>query len=103
MLNKCERASTCLKTCFYILHFFRVIHKNVFFTVGASVLNASDLKFLYESHENFSALPTFFILPGMVMESPVVGKSMPPGKHADFTNVSNNNVGLSALFYFVYK
>ncbi|XP_013136954.1 PREDICTED: peroxisomal multifunctional enzyme type 2, partial [Papilio polytes] len=55
--------------------------------IGASVLNASDLKFLYESHENFSALPTFFILPGMVMESPVVGKSMPPGKHADFTNI----------------
>ncbi|XP_013162898.1 PREDICTED: peroxisomal multifunctional enzyme type 2-like [Papilio xuthus] len=55
--------------------------------IGASVVNASDLKFLYESHENFSALPTFFILPGMVMESPVVGKSMPPGKHADFTNI----------------
>ncbi|KPJ14730.1 Peroxisomal multifunctional enzyme type 2 [Papilio machaon] len=55
--------------------------------VGASVVNASDLKFLYESHEDFSALPTFFILPGMVMESPIVGKSMPPGKHADFTNI----------------
>ncbi|CAG9564062.1 unnamed protein product [Danaus chrysippus] len=55
--------------------------------VGASVVNPSDLKFLYESHENFSALPTFFILPGMLMESPVVGKSMPPGKYADFTNI----------------
>ncbi|XP_068620737.1 peroxisomal multifunctional enzyme type 2 [Battus philenor] len=55
--------------------------------VGASVVNPSDLKFLYESHENFEALPTYFILPGMVMESPIVGKSMPPGKHADFTNI----------------
>nr|XP_032519472.1 peroxisomal multifunctional enzyme type 2 isoform X2 [Danaus plexippus plexippus] len=55
--------------------------------VGASVVNPSDLKFLYESHESFSALPTFFILPGMLMESPVVGKAMPPGKYADFTNV----------------
>ncbi|CAK1584587.1 unnamed protein product [Parnassius mnemosyne] len=55
--------------------------------IGASVVNPTDLKFLYESHENFVALPTFFILPGMVMESPVVGKSMPPGKHADFTNI----------------
>ncbi|CAH2042285.1 unnamed protein product, partial [Iphiclides podalirius] len=55
--------------------------------VGASVVNPTDLKFLYESHESFMALPTFFILPGMVMESPIVGKSMPPGKHADFTNI----------------
>ncbi|XP_032519471.1 peroxisomal multifunctional enzyme type 2 [Danaus plexippus] len=55
--------------------------------VGASVVNPSDLKFLYESHESFSALPTFFILPGMLMESPVVGKAMPPGKYADFTNI----------------
>ncbi|XP_046970039.1 peroxisomal multifunctional enzyme type 2 [Vanessa cardui] len=55
--------------------------------IGASVVNESDLKFLYESHENFTALPTFFILPGMVMESPVIGQAMPPGKHADFTNI----------------
>ncbi|XP_075981533.1 peroxisomal multifunctional enzyme type 2-like [Anticarsia gemmatalis] len=55
--------------------------------VGASVVNPSDLKFLYESHESFSALPTYFILAGMCMESPLVAKSMPPGKHADFTNI----------------
>ncbi|XP_050674397.1 peroxisomal multifunctional enzyme type 2-like [Leptidea sinapis] len=55
--------------------------------VGSSVVNPSDLRFLYESHEDFSALPTFFILPGMSMESPVVADSMPPGKHADFTNI----------------
>lgn len=58
------------------------------FPVGASVVNPSDLKYLYESHENFVALPTYFILPGMCMESPIVAQSMPPGKHADFTNVS---------------
>ncbi|XP_045501947.1 peroxisomal multifunctional enzyme type 2 [Colias croceus] len=55
--------------------------------VGASVVNPSDLKFLYESHEDFTALPTFFILMGMCMESPVVSKAMPPGKYADFTNI----------------
>ncbi|CAH2089483.1 unnamed protein product [Euphydryas editha] len=55
--------------------------------VGASVVNESDLKFLYESHENFTALPSFFILPGMVMDSPVVGQAMPPGKYANFTNI----------------
>ncbi|XP_063894168.1 peroxisomal multifunctional enzyme type 2 [Helicoverpa armigera] len=55
--------------------------------IGASVENESDLKFLYESHENFAALPTYFILPGMAIESPLVANSMPPGKHADFTNI----------------
>lgn len=55
--------------------------------VGASVKNESDLKFLYESHENFVALPSYFILAGMCMEAPVVGAAMPPGKYADFTNI----------------
>ncbi|CAB3257017.1 unnamed protein product [Arctia plantaginis] len=55
--------------------------------VGASVVNPSDLKFLYESHEDFVALPTYFILAGMCIESPLVANSMPPGKHADFTNI----------------
>lgn len=51
-------------------------------------MNSSDLRFLYESHENFTALPTYFILAGMCMEAPLVQQNMPPGKHADFTNVS---------------
>ncbi|CAH0724397.1 unnamed protein product, partial [Brenthis ino] len=55
--------------------------------IGASVVNESDLKFLYESHESFTALPTFFILAGMMLESPIVAQSMPPGKFADFTNI----------------
>ncbi|CAH0401279.1 unnamed protein product [Chilo suppressalis] len=55
--------------------------------VGSSVVNPSDLKFLYESHENFTALPSFFILAGMCMEAPLVPAAMPPGKHADFTNI----------------
>ncbi|CAH0695838.1 unnamed protein product [Spodoptera exigua] len=55
--------------------------------IGASVLNEGDLKFLYESHENFAGLPTFFILPGMAIESPLVANAMPPGKFADFTNI----------------
>ncbi|RVE48316.1 hypothetical protein evm_007067 [Chilo suppressalis] len=55
--------------------------------IGSSVVNPSDLKFLYESHENFTALPSFFILAGMCMEAPLVPAAMPPGKHADFTNI----------------
>ncbi|KAJ8717847.1 hypothetical protein PYW07_005777 [Mythimna separata] len=55
--------------------------------IGATVENPSDLRFLYESHENFAALPTFFILPGMALETPIIANSMPPGKFADFTNI----------------
>lgn len=55
--------------------------------VGASVVNPSDLKFLYESHEDFVGLPTYFILAGMCMESPLIPNAMPAGKHADFTNI----------------
>ncbi|XP_063830673.1 peroxisomal multifunctional enzyme type 2-like isoform X1 [Ostrinia nubilalis] len=55
--------------------------------VGASVKNPTDLQFLYESHESFSALPSYFILAGMCMEAPLVPAAMPPGKHADFTNI----------------
>ncbi|CAG9123923.1 unnamed protein product [Plutella xylostella] len=55
--------------------------------VGASVRNPSDLRFLYESHEQFAALPTFFILAGMCLQAPVLPAAMPPGKHADFTNI----------------
>lgn len=55
--------------------------------IGASVVNESELRFLYESHESFGPLPTFFILAGMMLESPIVSQSMPPGKYADFTNI----------------
>ncbi|XP_048483712.1 peroxisomal multifunctional enzyme type 2 isoform X3 [Plutella xylostella] len=55
--------------------------------VGASVRNPTDLRFLYESHEQFAALPTFFILAGMCLQAPVLPAAMPPGKHADFTNI----------------
>ncbi|GBP64235.1 hypothetical protein EVAR_21553_1 [Eumeta japonica] len=61
-----------------------LVEKNA---VGASVSNSSELKYLYESHEEFSPLPTYFILAGMCMEAPLVSSSMPPGKHADFTNI----------------
>ncbi|KAG5894789.1 hypothetical protein JTB14_005225 [Gonioctena quinquepunctata] len=33
--------------------------------VGTSVANPSELKFLYENHEEFEALPTFYIMPAM--------------------------------------
>ncbi|KAJ8924435.1 hypothetical protein NQ315_007231 [Exocentrus adspersus] len=33
--------------------------------VGASVAKADELKFLYEQHEDFQVLPTFYVLPAM--------------------------------------
>ncbi|XP_044265364.1 peroxisomal multifunctional enzyme type 2-like isoform X1 [Tribolium madens] len=51
--------------------------------VGASLKNPTELKFLYENDEDFSALPTFFILPAMQamftsskLESAIPGKSV---------------------------
>lgn len=35
--------------------------------IGASVTNKMDLKFLYENHSEFSPLPTFFVLPGILL------------------------------------
>ncbi|XP_062545364.1 peroxisomal multifunctional enzyme type 2-like isoform X1 [Armigeres subalbatus] len=56
--------------------------------VGATVTDQSDLRFLYENHPDFSALPTFFILPGLlsVMGSDLTAKAIP---HANFdlTNI----------------
>lgn len=57
--------------------------------VGATVTDESDLRFLYENHPDFSVLPTFFILPGLlsVMGSDLTAKAIPHAKF-DLTNVS---------------
>ncbi|CAG9821656.1 unnamed protein product [Phaedon cochleariae] len=49
--------------------------------VGASLSNTNELKYLYESHENFEALPTFYIMPAMqsLMSSNSI-KTAIPGK-----------------------
>ncbi|XP_058820149.1 peroxisomal multifunctional enzyme type 2-like isoform X1 [Topomyia yanbarensis] len=56
--------------------------------VGATVTDESDLRFLYENHSEFSVIPTFFILPGLlsVMGSNITASAIP---HASFdlTNI----------------
>ncbi|XP_058445687.1 peroxisomal multifunctional enzyme type 2-like isoform X2 [Malaya genurostris] len=56
--------------------------------VGATVTDENDLRFLYENHPDFSAIPTFFILPGLlsVMGSNLTATAIP---HASFdlTNI----------------
>ncbi|KAJ2945104.1 hypothetical protein O0L34_g9160 [Tuta absoluta] len=56
--------------------------------VGATTTTESDLKFLYENHESFTALPSYFMLAGMALESPLVQQTMKKhGKHAEFSNI----------------
>jgi hypothetical protein len=64
-----------------------VYHALLFIAVGSSVANPSDLRFLYEGHIDFSALPTFLVVQGVsaVMETSVIegvfgNRVMNPGK-----------------------
>lgn len=56
--------------------------------IGASVKNSNDLKFLYENHPEFSPIPTFFVLPGLLlsMSSGLVTSSL-KHKQIELTNV----------------
>lgn len=56
--------------------------------IGASVAEHNNLRFLYESDADFSAIPTFFVLPGLMlsMTSQLVASALPAGK-VDLTNV----------------
>lgn len=58
-------------------------------TVGVSVKDPEDLKFIYENHEDFAALPSYFIQPGLMlsMTSNLI-KSAFKDKEFDLTNVS---------------
>ena len=56
-------------------------------TVGSTVTNPADLRFLYEGHEDFGALPTFLVLQGVstLMESSLTtdvfaGKEVNPAR-----------------------
>lgn len=54
-----------------------------FQTVGATVKDSIDLKFLYENHPEFSPLPTYFIMPALMlsMTSELVSSAI---KHTEF-------------------
>uniref|UniRef100_A0A1B0G798 Uncharacterized protein n=1 Tax=Glossina morsitans morsitans TaxID=37546 RepID=A0A1B0G798_GLOMM len=56
--------------------------------IGATVKNANDLKFLYENHPDFHAIPSFFVLPGLLLSltTNLVASALPERK-ADLTNV----------------
>lgn len=50
--------------------------------VGATVKDSLDLKYLYENHPEFGPLPTYFIIPGLLlqMSSDIVGSAL---KHTE--------------------
>ncbi|XP_023305062.2 peroxisomal multifunctional enzyme type 2 [Lucilia cuprina] len=56
--------------------------------IGATVKNPSDLKFLYENDPDFTAIPSFFVMPGLLlsMTTNLVSSALPDGK-ADLTNI----------------
>ncbi|XP_026286944.1 peroxisomal multifunctional enzyme type 2 [Frankliniella occidentalis] len=56
--------------------------------VGASTKNPDDLRFLYENHEDFAALPSFYIIPGQMvgMFSGLIDNAI-PGKTVDPTQL----------------
>ncbi|XP_073827829.1 peroxisomal Multifunctional enzyme type 2 [Musca autumnalis] len=56
--------------------------------VGATTKNSNDLRFLYENDPDFSAIPTYFVMPGLMlsMTSSLVSTALPEGK-ADLTNI----------------
>ncbi|XP_049787799.1 peroxisomal multifunctional enzyme type 2 isoform X1 [Schistocerca cancellata] len=66
--------------------------------IGATVTDPSDLKYLYELHEDFAAIPSFWILPGQVamMGSGLIGDVV-PGKEVDFSKVLHGEQYLEVL------
>lgn len=57
--------------------------------VGATTTNPSDLRFLYENDPSFQAVPTFFVMPGLLMSmtSSLVSTADLGGKKADLVNI----------------
>ncbi|TDG42772.1 hypothetical protein AWZ03_010819 [Drosophila navojoa] len=56
--------------------------------IGASTKNPKDIRFLYENDGDFSPIPSFFVLPGLLltMSSPLVSTAL-PNSNADLSNI----------------
>ncbi|EDW57421.1 peroxisomal multifunctional enzyme type 2 [Drosophila virilis] len=56
--------------------------------IGASTKNGNDMRFLYENDVDFSPIPSFFVLPGLMvtMSSPLVSNAL-PNSGADLSNI----------------
>ncbi|XP_064538687.1 peroxisomal multifunctional enzyme type 2 [Drosophila montana] len=56
--------------------------------IGASTKNGNDMRFLYENDADFSPIPSFFVLPGLMvtMSSSLVSNAL-PNSGADLSNI----------------
>jgi len=61
---------------------------NILLLVGANVKEESDLQYLYESHEHFSSIPTYAVLPSLMatMSSSLITEAI-PGREFDLSQV----------------
>ncbi|XP_026481820.1 peroxisomal multifunctional enzyme type 2 [Ctenocephalides felis] len=89
--NSSDTASDQFQFCFKDLILYAL-------GVGASVSDPSDLRFLYESHEDFGPLPTYFVLPSLMitMSSSIVRGAI-KHKEVDFSNVLHGEQYLEIL------
>lgn len=60
---------------------------SMLFLVGASLARPEELKFLYEIHENFSVLPSFYIMPAMQAMFTMPFDNAVPGKQVSLANI----------------
>lgn len=60
------------------------------FSVGATTVVESDLKYLYESHENFSVFPTYGIIPALLRVMSSEHTDIIPNKTFDLSQVGPN-------------
>ncbi|KAF7284371.1 peroxisomal Multifunctional enzyme type 2 isoform X2 [Rhynchophorus ferrugineus] len=68
--------------------------------VGTTVADPTEIKFLYEGHEEFSTLPTFFVLPALqsVMTSSTTTSAI-PGKDIDLSNILHGEQYIEILSF----
>lgn len=55
--------------------------------VGTSLARPEELKFLYENHENFDVLPSFFIMPAMKALFLTPMENVIPGKQVSLESI----------------
>ncbi|KAL7745770.1 hypothetical protein ACLKA6_009966 [Drosophila palustris] len=66
--------------------------------IGASTKNSNDSRFLYENDADFSAIPSFFVMPGLMltMSSSLVSSAL-PNTQADLSNILHGEQYLEIL------
>lgn len=67
--------------------------------MGATLSDSNELKYLYESHEEFAVLPTFFILPALqvVLGNPRMSTAV-PGKEVNLAQVLHGEQYIEVIY-----